>query len=354
MNPIEWARHEVLGNTLFVWGLGLLVFLVAWGAMTVLRRVLSGRLARLNESRNIVALRVVSRVIDETRTWFYVVIAAFIGTRVWGLSAEADAAATKIAIITLLLQAGIWVSSAASVVIEARRNDVDAEHRSAIAAIDILSFIVRVVIWALVLLVVLDNLGINITALVAGLGVGGIAVALAAQSILGDLFASLSILLDKPFVVGDFLIIDQHLGTVEKIGIKTTRLRSLSGEQLVFSNNDLLSSRIRNFGRMFERRVVFSLGVTYQTGSERLEQIPGIVREIVEAQDDVRFDRAHFQKYGDFSLVFEIVYFVLSSDYIRYMDVQQAINLEIYKRFESEGIEFAYPTQTLFVNQQGG
>jgi len=198
---------------------------------------------------------------------------------------------------------------------------------------------------------VLDNLGVDITALVAGLGIGGIAVALAAQNVLGDLFASLSIVLDKPFVVGDFLNVDDFLGSVEHVGLKTTRLRSLSGEQLVFSNNDLLNSRIRNYGRMFERRVVFSLGVTYETPPEKLRGIPTIIREAVEAKDKVRFDRAHFQKYGDFALVFEVVYYVLSSDYTLCMDIQQSVNLRIYERFAEEGIEFAYPTQKLYVTE---
>ncbi len=203
----------------------------------------------------------------------------------------------------------------------------------------------------MILLLVLDNLGVNITALVAGLGVGGIAVALAMQTILGDLFASLSIVLDKPFVVGDFLIIGDLLGSVEYVGLKTTRLRSLSGEQLVFSNSDLLGSRIRNYGRMYERRVQFNIGVTYQTPRDRLVKIPQIIREAVEQQSDTRFDRSHFKEYGDFSLVFESVYYVMGPDYNKYMDIQQAINLHIHERFEQQGIEFAYPTQTLFVQQ---
>jgi len=176
-------------------------------------------------------------------------------------------------------------------------------------------------------------------------------VALAAQNILGDLFASLSIVLDKPFVVGDFLIVGDFLGSVEKVGVKTTRLRSLSGEQLVFSNNDLLGSRIRNYGRMFERRVLFSIGVIYQTPPDKLRLAATILREAVQAQDKVRFDRAHFKSYGDFALSFEVVYYVLSPDYNVYMDIQQAINLLIYERFAEEQIEFAYPTQTLFVSR---
>jgi small-conductance mechanosensitive channel len=216
-----------------------------------------------------------------------------------------------------------------------------------------MGFVGRLVLWAVVLLLVLDNLGVDVTALVAGLGVGGIAVALAVQNILGDLFASLSIVLDKPFTIGDFLIIDDYLGSVEHIGLKTTRMRSLSGEQLVFSNTDLLKSRIKNYGRMFERRVIFDIGVTYQTPREKLQMIPDIIRSAIEAQEPVRFDRSHFRAYGDFSLSFETVYYVLKPDYNLYMDIQQAINLHIHARFEAEGIEFAYPTQTLFVEKSG-
>jgi small-conductance mechanosensitive channel len=169
--------------------------------------------------------------------------------------------------------------------------------------------------------------------------------------VLGDLFASLSIVLDKPFEVGDFLIIGELLGTVEYVGLKTTRLRSLSGEQLVFSNSDLLNSRIRNFGRMYERRVVFKIGVTYQTPRDKLMKIPVIIREAIEKQTNTRFDRSHFFEYGNFSLNYESVYYVQGPDYNEYMDIQQAINLTIHEQFEKEGIEFAYPTQTLFLKQ---
>jgi small-conductance mechanosensitive channel len=178
-------------------------------------------------------------------------------------------------------------------------------------------------------------------------------VALAIQNILGDLFASLSIVLDKPFVIGDFIIVGDLMGTVEKIGLKTTRVRSLSGEQLVFGNHDLLQSRIRNFKHLFERRILFSFGVIYQTPHDKLAAIPGMVREIIESLEDTRFDRAHFKEYGDFSLNFEVVYYVLKPDYNAYMDTQQAINLALYQRFQQAGIEFAYPTQTLFITREG-
>jgi small-conductance mechanosensitive channel len=211
-----------------------------------------------------------------------------------------------------------------------------------------------VVIWSLVLLAALDNLGVDITALVAGLGVGGIAVGLALQDVLKDTFAALSIILDKPFELGDFVVVDDLAGNVEHIGIKTTRVRSLSGEQLVFGNGDLLSSRIRNFKRLVERRGLFTFGVLYSTPADTLERIPEMVREIVDGLETTRFDRAHFKAFGDSSMDFEVVYYVLDAEYLTFMDLQQAINLALVRRFADEGIEFAYPTRTLFLEPGQG
>jgi small-conductance mechanosensitive channel len=211
---------------------------------------------------------------------------------------------------------------------------------------------IKVVIWALGIIFLLDNLGFEISTVIAGLGIGGIAVALAAQAVLGDLFSYFSIIMDRPFETGDFIILNsEHLGTIEHIGIKTTRIRSLGGEQIVLSNSDLTNSRIKNYKRMEKRRVVFHLGVTYQTRADRLKEIPGVIKEIITSTGGTAFDRAHFSSYGDSSLNFEIVYYVLSSDYNRYMDIQQAINLRIYTEFEAQGIEFAYPTQTIFMEK---
>ena len=214
--------------------------------------------------------------------------------------------------------------------------------------------IINFVIWGFGLLFLFDNLGYDITAIIAGLGVGGIAIALAAQNILGDLFNYFVIFFDRPFEVGDFIIVDDKLGAVEYIGLKTTRLKSLTGEQLVFANSDLTNSRIHNYKRMQRRRIVFKLGVIYQTTARQLKEIPQILRSAVEKEGEmVTFDRAHFSAYGDFSLNFEVVYFVESSDYNTYMDVQQRINFTIFEVFEREGIEFAYPTQTLFLEGNG-
>jgi small-conductance mechanosensitive channel len=222
-----------------------------------------------------------------------------------------------------------------------RRND---ENQSSKASLIILGYLGKLLLWSIVVLVALDNLGINITALIAGLGVGGIAVALAVQSLLADVLASLSIVFDKPFVIGDFIVVEDFLGTVEYIGLKTTRIHSLSGEQIIISNNDLLRCRIRNYKRMTERRVVFHVGVTYETPHDKLSRINTMIREIIETKEDVRFDRVHFKEYGDWSLNFEVVYFVLKPDYNLYMDIQQAINLDLFQKCEKEGIEFAYPT----------
>ena len=180
-----------------------------------------------------------------------------------------------------------------------------------------MTVLINIFIWVLGIVFLMDNLGFNISAVIAGLGIGGIAIALAAQAILGDLFSYFVIFFDRPFEVGDFITTGDKSGTVEYTGIKTTRIRALSGEQLVFSNTDLTNSRIHNFKKMQERRVVFKLGVVYQTPAAQLEEIPKIVKAIIEKHNDVRFDRGHFASYGDFSLNFEFVYFVFGADYIK-------------------------------------
>jgi small-conductance mechanosensitive channel len=209
-----------------------------------------------------------------------------------------------------------------------------------------------ILVWGLSTVFLLDNLGFKVSTIVAGLGIGGIAVALAAQTILGDLFSYFVIFFDRPFQSGDFIIVDDKIGAVEYIGIKTTRIRSLSGEELVFSNKDLTDSRIHNFKKMGRRRVVFTLGVTYETSSAQLKEIPALIKAIIESHNDVTFDRAHFKEYGPSSLNFEIVYYVIGADYNRYMDIQQSINLKIFDEFEKRRISFAYPTQTLYLTKQ--
>jgi len=209
----------------------------------------------------------------------------------------------------------------------------------------------KVVIWSITLILFLDNIGFKINSLIAGLGIGGVAIALAAQSILADIFCFITIFFDRPFKIGDFITTGEQMGTVEHIGVKTTRLRALNGEQLIFSNTDLTNSRISNYKTMEQRRVLFTLGVTYNTMYDKLKEIPGLIRKIIENVPDTKFGRTHFVSYGAYSLNFEIAYYVLSNDFDKYMDINQEINLRIKDTFDKLGIEFAFPTQTLQLNR---
>ncbi|MCL7744168.1 mechanosensitive ion channel family protein [Guyparkeria hydrothermalis] len=346
MNPLEWTIGQInLMDALVAASVALGVFAL----LLVAQRVLLARWAKFAEHTSNSLDDDLVAVLRRTQWWFLLVVALYLGTLYHDLPPQGDQFVQSVTVLGLLVQAGLWSSTFLVQRLERyrlKRRETDPGSAMTLSAA---GFLGRIALWSFVLLLALDNLGINVTALIAGLGVGGIAVALAVQNILGDLFASLSIVLDKPFAEGDFLIIDSLMGNVEHVGLKTTRLRSLSGEQLVFSNSDLLQSRIRNYGRMHERRVVFEIGVTYQTPRAKLEIIPEIMREAVEASEGTRFDRSHFKAYGNFSLNFETVYYVLSADYAQYMDVQQAVNLHIHQRFEEEEIEFAYPTQTVFI-----
>ena len=290
-----------------------------------------------------------AEVAGATRLWLLLPLALYGGASALELPDKLGHLIDILAVISLMLQAALWVNRFITVWFRLRvdaKREVDGASVTALMLIGVVS---RTLVWAFTALLILDHLGFDITALIAGLGIGGIAVALAAQNILGDLFASLSIVLDKPFVVGDFVVAEGWRGTIERVGIKTTRVRSLDGEQIVLSNAELLKMRLHNYKRMQERRILFGVGVTYQTPAGKLERIPQLIGEAIERQPLTRFERAHFKDYGDSSLNYEVVYYVLAPEYGVYMDTQQAINLEIFRRFAQEGIEFAYPTRTLYL-----
>jgi small-conductance mechanosensitive channel len=327
----------------------LVIVLAVWFTLALARHYRARALARFAPRTQARWDDLLAETVRATSLLLLLPVALYAGASALEIPARLERFLQLAAVVGLLLQAGLWASRfLAGWVARKAQLSREREPREA-TALTLLGFAARIAVWSLVLLLTLDQLDFDITALVAGLGIGGVAVALAVQNILGDLFASLSIVLDKPFEVGDFIVVDGLRGTVERVGIKTTRLRSLDGELLVFSNADLLKSRIRNFQRMLERRVEFTIGVTYQTPPDKLKAVPQWLREAVEAQPRTRFDRAHFKEYGDSALVFEIVYYVLDRDYNLHMDVQQAINLAILKRFAREGVEFAYPTRTLHV-----
>jgi small-conductance mechanosensitive channel len=345
----DLREMPIFSNSLTAWVIAGCVFTAVLVILLSLRaavRKYHKKAAATNETE---FLEIPADVLGRTTVLFFLVAALFAGLQALEVGPLARRIAASAITIAFFWQAGIWAIAAVTAWLDRKRRRSMATDRAAASSLGIIGFILTVLIWALVLILTLDNLGVNITALVAGLGIGGIAVALALQNVLGDLFASLSIALDKPFVVGDFLIVGDFMGSVEYVGIKSTRLRSLSGEQIIMSNSDLLGSRVRNYGRMSERRVVFATTITYETPIELIERVPLMIREIIERQKDTRFDRSHFQKHGSASLDFETVYIVLSADFNKYMDIQQTINLEIHRQFAQLGIEFAYPTQRLLV-----
>ena len=351
MTQLEFMNQAILGNTLMQWMLAATVLLLGFILLRLVKRVATNRLAALASKTDTQWDDIIVGAIKQTKTLFLLVVSLFLGSMFLQLPDKVHSIFQVTFIIFLLIQLGIWLTVITISMVEHYSRQTLAKNPAAATTMNAVGFISRIVIWSVITLVALDSLGINVTTVVAGLGIGGVAVALAVQNILGDLFASLSIILDKPFVMGDFLIIDEHLGSVEYIGLKTTRIRSLSGEQLIFSNSDLLKSRIRNYGRMFERRVVFNIGVTYSTPRDKLKRIPELIRDAINAQQKTRFDRSHFMKYGDYALQFETVYYVKSPDYNIYMDIQQSIYFAIHEAFEREQINFAYPTQKLFVAQ---
>mgnify|MGYP000686895194 CR=1 FL=1 len=346
-----FLNRTIFGNTLLQWIIALGAFLLILVVFSLVKRTLHNRIKKLADITGKDIVKAVADVIVQTKALFLFIISAYIASLALALPEKTDSILGKIVIISLLVQSAFWGGRILNYWSEVYRRQKIKDDTSSLTAFNAMGFVLRLVLWVVIILLILDNLGINITSLVAGLGIGGIAVALAVQNILGDLFASLSILFDKPFVIGDFVIIDDYLGTIEYIGLKTTRIRSLSGEQLVFSNADLISSRIRNYKRMNERRVVFSVGVIYNTTAEKLEEIPLLIKEIIERKGNVRFDRTHFKQFGNFSLDFEIVYWMQTPDYNIYMDTQQSINLDIYRVFKERGIEFAFPTQTIHINK---
>ncbi|KFI08078.1 mechanosensitive ion channel family protein [Massilia sp. BSC265] len=337
-----------LGNPVADWLLALVAVAVVAAGLDAAKAILLRRL------RSIVAvnpggsrpLGAAVAALSATRLAVLVLVGLYAGASLLALPERTQLFISRVAVASVLIQCATWGDHALRAWLAGTRVQQAPDPDRVTSSIAI-AYLARVVLWAVVGLMTLDNLGVNITALVASLGVGGIAVALAVQSILGDLFAKLSIVVDKPFVVGDFIIVDTMLGTVEHIGLKTTRVRSLDGEQIVFSNADLLKSRIRNLRRMEARRVAFRIAVTYGTPEPMLRALPELLKAIVLAQPQVRFDRAHLASLAAPAYAFEVVYYVESADYTVYMDVQQAIYLGIVAMLDEQGVRLALPAQTV-------
>ena len=334
--------QDYAGNTVLAWLVAGCVWIALILAMRLVQGLLTQRLDTAAKRTQTEIDDIVVSLLRRTRWFFLAAIALYVAAQLLALPPGVVRGVHIVVVVLLLAQAAIWGNTAINLWVSRTTVRCVQDDAARTTTVTALGYLARVLLWSFILLLALDNMGFNVTTLIAGLGITGIAVALAVQNILGDLFASLSIMLDKPFVLGDFIVVDNYMGKVEYIGLKTTRGRSLFGEQIIFSNTDLLKSRVRNYKRMLERRVVFPLSVTYENPLETLRIIPSVVKEAIEAQPHARFGSAHFKEFRDFALSFEIVYFIDNADYMQYMDIQQAINLAIFEKFHAREIEFAH------------
>jgi small-conductance mechanosensitive channel len=348
----HWSDTTLfLGTDITHWLLALAAALVTYAVLSAALRFAVNRLQRVAAHSRTSLDDAVVQVLSGTNRALILVAALLVGLNLLDLSDRWATRVSQLWFVAVALQLALWGGRAISIAMDRylqRHAPNSAVQASASATL--MSWGLHTALWSMVLLAILSNLGVNITAFVASLGVGGIAVALAVQNILGDLFASLSIAIDKPFEVGDFIVFGAVSGTVEHVGLKSTRIRSLNGEQVVASNTDLLKQVISNYKRLAERRIAFSIGITYDATPEQVERIPGIVERIIKQRPKLRFDRAHFKAFGESSLDFEVVYFVTVADYNLYMDEQQAINLALMREFRRLGVDFAFPTRTVVLS----
>ncbi len=344
----EVFNASIFGNTTDDYLVSLGIFVTGLAIVFVFKNYILNRLKRLAELTSTPYDNLLVSIIEKNVIPILYFAGVYISLNHLSISLKFEHGLVNTAIVVITIFIVKAITTVINFVLQSYSNHSEdpAQREKQLKAI---SSLANFVIWTLAIAFLLDNLGVKITAVVAGLGIGGVAVALAAQAVLGDFFSYFVIFFDKPFVIGDFIVVGEKMGVVEYVGIKTTRIRALSGEQLVFSNTDLTNSRVQNFKKMERRRVVFKLGVVYQTPYEKLISIPKIVKIIIEEQEETLFDRGHFMSYGDFSLNFEFVYYVNGADYNKYMDIQQSINLAIFKIFEKENVQFAYPSQTLFL-----
>ena len=343
---MEFLSQTFLGNTLYSWLWALIIFVLTYVVVGLLGRAILKRFSRLGREKGIPANELFEDLSKRTKMSFVFLVALFLASRPLTLPSLVNDVLKVLAVIGLVLQIAFWCTAAIDFWIQQRVKAEPGQEAVNKTTMGAISLIIKIALWSIAVLIILQTAtGMELTALLAALGIGGVAVALAVQNILGDLFSSVSISLDKPFVIGDDIQVGNLRGTVEYIGLKSTRLRSVTGEQLIFGNSDLLASPIRNFQRMERRQVIFSVMVDYQTPHEKLVSIPSTLQAIIEAQDQVTFSQAYFKEFGAFALVFECIYYVDVPDIQVHLDARQAINLEVYRRFAEQGIELADTNQ---------
>ena len=344
-----WLDYKFLNITVQGWLIALMISAISYLAISTSFRYLVRRFTTISRNTSSKLDDLVLEVMRTTTRFTFALLAFLIGMHFLDLSDKWLKRLDHLTFFVIGIQIAVWINRGVDLWVQGSHAAKDMGRENAVIT-TMLSWIFETIVWFILVLSILANIGVNITAFVASMGIGGVALALAVQNILSDLFASLSIGLDKPFVIGDFIIFGDVLGTVEKVGLKTTHIRALSGEQIVISNTELLKNTIHNYKRMTQRRVVFKFGITYDTPSDVVEKVPQAVREAVNSLEKTRFDRAHFMAFGESSLDFEVVYYVLDSDYNIYMDIQQAINLNIMRSLEKLAVNLAFPTMTLHFN----
>lgn len=343
------ALQNVLGeNSLQSVSIALGLFLGVYIVLRFIKHSIIGRLKELSKHSKFVYDDVVLQYLHGMQKWFLLLIALVIALQPLTLPDFVDTGLRVLFLIAVVYQVIVLLDELIFTAVNRHLSKEDGTNTLP----GVFRVVIKLSLWIIGGLLIISNLGIDITSLVAGLGIGGLAVSLALQNILSDLFSSFSIAVDKPFEEGDFIIIGDHLGTVKHIGMKSTRLTALSGEEIVISNAELTSVRVRNYKKMQRRRILFSVGVTYDTPPEKLKKLNTIIREAVESQDNVEFDRTHFKEFGDSALLFEVVYYMTTSDYNTYMDTQENINLHIHEQCAKVEIEMAFPTQTVYVKKE--
>jgi small-conductance mechanosensitive channel len=344
-SKLAFLSTPVAGQSLLAWIGFAAVWVWVFLALRVAKTVLARRMLSLSSRIGHEFWQDSGELIGRTNPLFLLVIGFYAGAQVLSLSPESRLSIGALLVVAFICQSGLWTDWIATLAITRMLHRGVGPDATTTATADALKFFARVAIWSLVLLLILSNLRVNITTLIAGLGVTGVAVALAVNQILGDFFASMAILLDKPFDVGHFISFDSFSGTVERIGFKTTRMRSITGEELVVGNANLLQSRIRNYRRLRERRVLFVVSIKDDTPMEKLATVPQMIRDIVGSVPKTRFERVHFREYANAAVNYEVVYHVVDQDLITYMDVQQRIGMDLLQRFRDHGVDLSAITQ---------
>lgn len=347
-----WLNYSFAGNMLREYVMAAIIFIVVFLVLKIFKKIIIVKLHRIAKKTKTDIDDFLIKVLDEIGWPLYVIVPLWFAVRTLQMPQILDTGVTYLTLIILTFYAILSLTKALE--FGANRYVKEREKREKEVDRHVLDLLIRIakgILWAIATLLVLANLGYDVTTLIAGLGIGGLAVAFALQNILSDMFASFSIYFDKPFKLGDFIVFGDKKGTVEKIGIKSTRLKTLLGDELVVSNRELTETQVHNYKKMKKRRISFSFGVTYDTSTKKMKKIPGMVQKIIDKIEVTDFDRAHFTSFGDFSLNFDVVYYLKKSEYRVFMDTQQEINLKIMEAFKKEKIEMAFPTQTIYLEK---